>query len=116
MGRRGWRQRDKFQIGRREGRRDPPTAEGRFLWRVCGAGNSSPKVNLFRIVCDVGLASLTEKLRNVGGVVPAGMTVRLRSAERNAKVAWKQVLRFVVYWLDLDGASRLWESEATVPD
>ena len=33
-------------------------------------------------------------------------------AERDAKVAWKQVLRIIVYWLDLDGASRLWEGEA----
>ena len=35
-------------------------------------------------------------------------------AERGAKVAWKQVLRFVVSWVDLDDARRLWEREAAV--
>ena len=32
-------------------------AQGRSLWRVFGVGNSSPKVNSIRIVCNVGLAS-----------------------------------------------------------
>ena len=31
------------------------------------------------------------------------------------KVAWWQVLHFVVQWLDLDDASWLWESGAVVP-